>query len=259
MARPSLILLDEPGAGVNPTLMRSLVSAIRALHERGMSFLVIEHDMDLVAELCDPVIVLAAGRTLAEGPFAEIRRDPRVLEAYLGHAGVSALLEIEGLHAGYGDHEILRGVGLRVEAGEIVAIIGPNGAGKSTLLKTIAGLLPPREGAVRFRGEPIGGTPPETIIRRGLCYVPQEANVFPGLSVEDNLVIGGWAATGARLPRAAAVSALFPVLAERRRQRAGSLSGGERQMLAIAMALMVEPVLLLLDEPSAGWRRRSSG
>jgi ABC-type branched-subunit amino acid transport system ATPase component len=165
---------------------------------------------------------------------------------------VSALLEIDSLHAGYGDHEILRGVGLRVEEGEIVAIIGPNGAGKSTLLKTIAGLLSPREGAVRFRGEPIGGAPPETIIRRGLCYVPQEANVFPGLSVEDNLVIGGWAATGASAERAAAVSALFPVLTERRRQRAGSLSGGERQMLAIAMARMVEPVRLLLAEPSAG-------
>jgi len=165
---------------------------------------------------------------------------------------VSALLEIDGLHAGYGDHEILRGVGLRVEEGEIVAVIGPNGAGKSTLLKTIAGLLSPREGAVRFRNEPIGGARPEAIIRRGLCYVPQEANVFPGLSVEDNLVIGGWAAVGASPPRAAAVSALFPVLAERRRQRAGSLSGGERQMLAIAMALMVEPALLLLDEPSAG-------
>jgi ABC-type branched-subunit amino acid transport system ATPase component len=165
---------------------------------------------------------------------------------------VSALLEIEGLHAGYGDHEILRGVGLRADAGEIVAIIGPNGAGKSTLLKTIAGLLPPRRGDVRFRGEPIGGSAPETIIRRGLCYVPQEANVFPNLSVQENLTIGAWAASARRSERARSVVELFPVLGDRRRQRAGSLSGGERQMLAIGMALMVEPALLLLDEPSAG-------
>ena len=165
---------------------------------------------------------------------------------------MSALLEIEDLRAGYGDHEILRGVGLRVDAGEIVAIIGPNGAGKSTLLKTIAGLLPLRGGDVRFRGERIAGSAPDAIIRRGLCYVPQEANVFPGLSVEENLVIGGWVTVARRAARAEVVTALFPVLAERRRQRAGSLSGGERQMLAIAMALMVEPALLLLDEPSAG-------
>ncbi|HXJ81712.1 MAG TPA: ABC transporter ATP-binding protein [Candidatus Methylomirabilis sp.] len=165
---------------------------------------------------------------------------------------MSALLEIDALRAGYGDHEILRGVDLRVEAGEIVAIIGPNGAGKSTLLKTVAGLLSPRAGDVRLDGEQIGGSAPDAIIRRGLCYVPQEANIFPGLTVEENLTIGGWASPSPWAERARAVVSLFPTLGQRRRQRAGTLSGGERQMLAIAMALMVEPRLLLLDEPSAG-------
>ena len=103
---------------------------------------------------------------------------------------MSALLEIEDLRAGYGDHEILRGVELRVDEGEIVSIIGPNGAGKSTLLRTIAGLLPPRGGDVRFQGRSIRGATPEAIIAMGLCYVPQEANVFPGLSVDENLLIG---------------------------------------------------------------------
>ena len=251
MARPSLILLDEPGAGVNPTLMRSLVSAIRALHERGMTFLVIEHDMDLVAELCDPVIVLAAGRTLAEGPFAEIRRDPTRARGLSGDAGVSASPRDRGPARGLrgprdpARHRAARG-GWRDRRDHRAERRRQVDAAQDDRRASV-----PARGDRGFRGEPIGRRP-EAIIRRGLCYVPQEANVFPGLSVEDNLVIGGWAAAGASLPRAAAVSALFPVLAERRRQRAGSLSGGERQMLAIAMALMVEPALLLLDEPSAG-------
>jgi len=165
---------------------------------------------------------------------------------------VTALLAVDALHAGYGDHEILRGVDLHVEAGEIVAIIGPNGAGKSTLLKTIAGLVRPRSGDVRLDSARIGGDAPDAIIRRGLCYVPQEANVFPALTVEENLTMGSWTSPSGRAERARAAVELFPTLGERRRQRAGSLSGGERQMLAIAMALMVEPRLLLLDEPSAG-------
>jgi len=165
---------------------------------------------------------------------------------------VSALLEVEDLSAGYGDHEVLRDLSLRVQAGELVAVIGPNGAGKSTLLKTVAGLVRARAGRVRLGDTDITRAAPPDIVARGLCYVPQEANVFPSLSVWENLTIGAWTAPRALATQARAVVELFPALAERRRARAGTLSGGERQMLAMAMALMVEPRLLLLDEPSAG-------
>ena len=165
---------------------------------------------------------------------------------------MTTLLEVRDLSAGYGDHEILRGLSLRVDVGELVAVIGPNGAGKSTLLKALAGLVRPRGGRIALRGADITGAGTRRIVESGLCYVPQEANVFPSLSVWDNLTIGAWTAGAARNERARAVVELFPILAERRRARAGTLSGGERQMLAMAMALMVEPCLLLLDEPSAG-------
>src|SRR5437899_1732475 len=169
-----------------------------------------------------------------------------------GDGGVTALLKVEDLSAGYGDHEILRGLSLRVDAGELVAVIGPNGAGKSTLLKTLAGLVRPRGGRIALRGDDITGASTQRIVASGLCYVPQEANVFASLSVWENLTIGAWTSPRAFDARAHAVVELFPILAERRRARAGTLSGGERQMLAMGMALMVEPRLLLLDEPSAG-------
>ncbi|MGH7304218.1 MAG: ABC transporter ATP-binding protein [Candidatus Rokuibacteriota bacterium] len=165
---------------------------------------------------------------------------------------MTALLEVRDLSAGYGDHEILRGLSLRVDAGELVAVIGPNGAGKSTLLKALAGLVPPRGGRIALQGADITGAGTRRIVESGLCYVPQEANVFPSLSVWENLTIGAWTASRSLAERAGAVVQLFPILAERRRARAGTLSGGERQMLAMAMALMVEPRVLLLDEPSAG-------
>jgi len=165
---------------------------------------------------------------------------------------VIPLLEVRDLVAGYGDSDILRGLSLHVDRGELVAVIGPNGAGKSTLLKALAGLVHPRAGRIALHGSDITGAGTRRIVASGLCYVPQEANVFPSLSVWENLTIGGWTAPRALNERARAVMELFPVLAERRRARAGTLSGGERQMLAMAMALMVEPRLLLLDEPSAG-------
>jgi len=165
---------------------------------------------------------------------------------------VSPLLEVRDLVAGYGDSDVLRGLSLQVEAGELIAVIGPNGAGKSTLLKVLAGLVPPRVGEIRLAGADLTRAGTQRIVASGLCYVPQEANVFASLSVWENLTIGAWTAPDAIAERAEAVSELFPILADRRRARAGTLSGGERQMLAMAMALMVEPRLLLLDEPSAG-------
>ena len=165
---------------------------------------------------------------------------------------MTALLEVHELSAGYGDSDILHGLSLRVDDGELVAVIGPNGAGKSTLLKTLAGLVRPRSGRIALRGVDITGAGTRRIVASGLCYVPQEANVFPSLSVWENLTIGAWTAPGASNERARAVVDLFPVLAERRRARAGTLSGGERQMLSLGRALMGRPRALLLDEPSMG-------
>ena len=165
---------------------------------------------------------------------------------------MTALLDVHDLAAGYGDTDILRGLTLHVMPGELVAVIGPNGAGKSTLLKTLAGLVRARAGRVTLRGADITGAGTARIVASGLCYVPQEANVFGSLSIWENLTIGAWTAPRALRDRARAALELFPALAARQGARAGTLSGGERQMLAMAMALMVDPLVLLLDEPSAG-------
>ena len=164
----------------------------------------------------------------------------------------SAVLEVEDVWAGYiKDLDILQGVNFRILPGEVVAVIGPNGAGKSTLAKTIFGLLTPHRGKITFKGENISGLKSNQIVQRGMCYVPQIANVFPSLSVEENLEMGAFIRNIALSPLKDKIFASFPALANRRNQRAGTLSGGERQMLAMGKALMLEPNLLLLDEPSA--------
>jgi branched-chain amino acid transport system ATP-binding protein/neutral amino acid transport system ATP-binding protein len=163
------------------------------------------------------------------------------------------LLAAHDIVAGYGrGDEILKGVSISVNNGEIVAIIGPNGAGKSTLLKTIAGLLHPARGTVHLRDAPIHTLSPREIARRGVAFVPQDANVFPTLSVRENLEMGGYIEPRHVGSRIDAAFARFPMLAEKRHRAARTLSGGQRQVLAMAMALMVQPALLLLDEPSAG-------
>ncbi len=168
------------------------------------------------------------------------------------------MLRVEGLNVGYGRLHVLWDLSLRVEAGEVVSVIGPNGAGKTTLIKTIAGLLRPRGdgqgGRITFKARRIDGLRPEAIVRQGIAVVPEGAKVFPEMTVWDNLMIGSVVphARGRRAQSVAEVYALFPRLAERERQLARTLSGGERQMLAIGRALMACPELLLLDEPSLG-------
>jgi branched-chain amino acid transport system ATP-binding protein/neutral amino acid transport system ATP-binding protein len=162
-------------------------------------------------------------------------------------------LNVAGVVAGYtAADEILKGLDFSLAAGEIVCVIGPNGAGKSTLLKAIAGLLAPSRGAITFKDRSLVGMTPRDITRLGVAYVPQEHNVFPSMSVAENLEIGGYIAPARTLKRMEQVLARFPMLGKKRRYAARTLSGGERQILAMAMALMVEPELLLLDEPSAG-------
>jgi branched-chain amino acid transport system ATP-binding protein len=167
---------------------------------------------------------------------------------------MTALLEVEGLEAGYGKKTVLQGVAFRVDEGEIVTILGHNGAGKSTTLKTVLGLLPARAGEVRFAGQRWANGDPSANVRRGIVLVPQGRGVFPDLTVVENLMLGAYNGVdaAAAAERMREVFDVFPILAERRAQNVGTLSGGQQQMVAVGIALMQRPRLMMLDEPSIG-------
>ena len=264
--RPNVLLLDEPAAGLLKSDKETLRTLLRAIAELDIAVILVEHDMPLVMAISDRIVVLDAGRFLAEGTPAEVRKNPKVLKAYLGGGELRArprtaplpsrgetVLTVTDLTAGYGAAPVLDHLSFDVRAGETVAILGANGAGKSTAMRVLSGLLPPQSGEIVLNDRRIEDLPAHRVAALGLALVPEGRQIFPELSVYDNLALGahtrGYADIGIEIEK---LLCRFPRLRERMSSRAGLLSGGEQQMLAIARGLMANPRILLLDEPSLG-------
>lgn len=264
--RPGVLLLDEPAAGLMQGDKRALAGLLRRLADTGIAVVLVEHDMELVMGISDRILALDAGEPIAFDTPAVIRSDARVIAAYLGEGTLSVpdrqldhepgaieRLVARKLCAGYGAADVLQSVNLHVRQGEMVALLGANGAGKSTFLRTVAGLMAPTSGQIVMDNGDIHGLPPHQIVDRGLVLVPEGRQVFPELTVAQNIELGAY--RRATRPDPSELQALltrFPRLRDRLHHPAGLLSGGEQQMMAIARGLMSRPRLLLLDEPSLG-------
>ncbi len=262
-AEPKLLLLDEPFAGMNETESTATMELIHRIRQDGVSVLVIDHHMQTMARGCDRLVVMDHGLKLAEGKPADVVNQPDVVEAYLG-AGADLdpptttaqddeVLAVRELEVRYSRVRALERASLTVRRGEIVALVGANGAGKTTMLRAVSGLVGVAGGSISLLGRDLAGVGPVARVRLGLAHCPEGREVFPRMSVIENLRLGA-VATG---PDTAGVELehvfdIFPRLRERTTQAAGSLSGGEQQMLAIGRALMSRPKLLLLDEPTLG-------
>ena len=268
---PSLLLLDEPASGISQGETEALGPLLRDIKARTQAtILIIEHDMPLIMDLADRIYCLDAGKNLSEGTPEQIKADPAVIEAYLGTAAEQSkvaaaprapaddsaelLLEVEGIDVFFDKVQVLYGVDLQVRRGERVALLGTNGAGKSTILKAASGLVPTTAGTIRWKGEDIRETKAEDLVRAGLGQVPGGRGLFPTLTVEENLRMGGYIYPDERRVDEEVERAVeyFPWIGQRASQLAGTLSGGEQQQLATARALMARPELLMIDELSLG-------
>jgi branched-chain amino acid transport system ATP-binding protein len=271
--KPKLLLLDEPTAGLSVGETQVVTAAIQSLGRDTTVFL-IEHDMDVAFQIADSITVLNQGKVLVEGPPCEIQENLTVKEIYLGkesgkHVKEATLgrekavkekspeiLKVRDIHVYYGDSYVLQGVSIKVDKGRVAVVVGRNGVGKTTLIRSIIGFIPPRRGEVFFKGANVTHLPSYRNVQMGMKIVPQGRHIFPSLTVRENMEI----AARHNMTRAGEKSRwtldrvleLFPRLSERMSQRAGKLSGGEQQMLATARALIGNPDLLVMDEPSEG-------
>jgi ABC-type branched-subunit amino acid transport system ATPase component len=278
--RPQVLMLDEVAAGLVGRELDEAIDLIRRVHQRGTTVILVEHIERVVRELVDRVLVLNWGRTIAEGTPAQIALDEQVRAVYLGDGGSSAgagpapratvrspdapqdgqdaapgdALVLDGVTSGYGDMLALRDFSLRLGPGQIVAVLGANGAGKSTLCGTVMGTVGARTGRVTAFGQDITRLPVHERARLGIAYCQEGRRVFGDLTVAENLQLGAplSLARGEVRARMERVHTVFPVLAERAGQRAGTMSGGQQQMLAVGRALMANPSVLICDEISLG-------
>ena len=269
--RPKVLLCDESSSGLTDEETRVVGSVIRRVAAEGVAVLLVEHDMSFVMGTCDVIYVLNLGVKIAKGTPAEIQGNGEVRVAYLGEAKDEAaprtravahlreleevprapIVELRDVHAGYGAINVLHGVSLAVAPGEVFALLGPNGAGKSTTLKVLNGEVRPSSGDVLLCGESVLGVSMDALARAGLCTIPEGRGVFPNLTVDDNLRMSTFTGTPLADIRERAFTQ-FPRLSERRKQLAGTLSGGEQQMLSLARVLVVDPAVLVIDELSMG-------